>query len=479
MGIAEVQRDFEFAKPLQVDMPDGAQGKLSFAASPDAPYSMNNYAADKPTMGFGQQPVPAHSVLLMATGVQGKTRRALKCVLHTPKYPFAIAATGPITVTGNFLVGAVKNSDELPNPMTMDNLHPADVASLSSGDPAVVLEGTSTVAGAVRTPGRAELRGAVVRGGVVHQKVDLPHLDVRSYDTAGRPFLRELAASSPGTVLRGWCRAGDGLDIESGGLELSEAVLYVKGNLHVRGGISGLGAVFVDGNVIIEDGVALRSNQELAVCCTGDLTVRGKGPDTYLYGLLYCQGQFTAEKITLVGAFLSDSGSSAAPLKMDNVTALQSEVGQSFAIKYPLLPFAPTADGRGQGVKVGGAQDFFDPSMNGGQGGFDVGRVDAAHVPMAWFKNTYPNADAGARAMERTRQLPPPPYGDWRTFFTQQQAQAIENLRPQVERLNREFEEQLNRQSLARGQFSLDLNKFIAKESQLRLSLPIQPISWR
>lgn len=117
--------------------------------------------------------------------------------------------------------------------------------------------------------------------------------------------------------------------------------------------------------------------------------------------------------------------------------------------------------------------------MNGGQGGFDVGRVDAAHVPMAWFKNTYPNADAGARAMERTRQLPPPPYGDWRTFFTQQQAQAIENLRPQVERLNREFEEQLNRQSLARGQFSLDLNKFIAKESQLRLSLPIQPISWR
>ena len=315
MGIAEVQRDFEFAKPLQVDMPDGAQGKLSFAASPDAPYSMNNYAADKPTMGFGQQPVPAHSVLLMATGVQGKTRRALKCVLHTPKYPFAIAATGPITVTGNFLVGAVKNSDELPNPMTMDNLHPADVASLSSGDPAVVLEGTSTVAGAVRTPGRAELRGAVVRGGVVHQKVDLPHLVVRSYDTAGRPFLRELAASSPGTVLRGWCRAGDGLDIESGGLELSEAVLYVKGNLHVRGGISGLGAVFVDGNVIIEDGVALRSNQELAVCCTGDLTVRGKGPDTYLYGLLYCQGQFTAEKITLVGAFLSDSGSSAAPLK--------------------------------------------------------------------------------------------------------------------------------------------------------------------
>ncbi|MBI3923933.1 MAG: hypothetical protein HY319_00150, partial [Armatimonadetes bacterium] len=76
------------------------------------------------------------------------------------------------------------------------------------------------------------------------------------------------------------------------GLSLEGASLYVEGDLVIKGGVHGRGAVFVTGKTVIEGGSELASRNLAAVLSRGDVRVLGNGQDgSFFNGLVYSKGE--------------------------------------------------------------------------------------------------------------------------------------------------------------------------------------------
>jgi hypothetical protein len=181
------------------------------------------------------------------------------------------------------------------------------------------------VAGDVQAVGNIQLApgddcqvGGEVRGGAL--PVSLPQVNLQALDPAG-PGCVDLPASMTSQTLSGRGRASGSL-LVNGDLELDAALLFVAGDLRVRGGVKGKGAIVVLGTTTIENGCSLDAGHRLALLSRGDVTLTGGGAQgSFFQGLVYTEGRLTANQLTLVGSVLAQ-GNGPVGLTESNVVTL-------------------------------------------------------------------------------------------------------------------------------------------------------------
>lgn len=284
--------------------PEGAAGRLSFEG-PMA--STNNLSGAVAKSGYNGQAVPAGYCLLVGVGRCAGVESRVLTLVHGSQFPFVLASQGPVISTGATRIGTLSTmtgEDE-----DSEALMPGDLACNSPKGDSVQLGGKSWVGGDLRAVGGVVLSPeATVEGQTLSygQSVELPSVPLRKYDPLvnGNPY-QNLPVLMGNQKLTGEGRCSTDMTVQ-GHLELQGATLFVDGDLVVTGGISGSGLVVVMGNTSVGGGVRLESSHKAVLLSAGDVRLSGCGQQSSsFHGLVYTEGSFSAQHISLTGAFIS------------------------------------------------------------------------------------------------------------------------------------------------------------------------------
>lgn len=339
-----VRTDYKFGKNgtdrIQISVPDlpGSSGVVTFDQSEfsDA-YSTFNLESDTPILGARSHNVPGRTVHLVARGKVGSSESWMECVYHRPPFPDGLAATGPVDAKALYLAGIRRGqaySGGDPSNIPPDDSLPANLFSNASGANAALIgvncriTGSAGAVGGVNVDPTSLVEGEVLPGS---EPRAVPDMDIPARMSALRPNAVTVSGTGGDLELdKDWfCQATSGLSV-GGNLKLNGSVLLVDGDLAVAGAIEGTGVVLVNGNVDITDG---RSNvtaaDQVALACTGDFKLRAQAPEgNYFQGLVYCEGDFEAKDITVVGAtVVNGKNGKAGSATLDNVRFVQSPGG--------------------------------------------------------------------------------------------------------------------------------------------------------
>jgi hypothetical protein len=296
----------------------GGTGRLTFnkqqAETWKVPVSSNNLSSDSSMEGHDPTlPIPKNSAQLVASGTFNGVRRTVEAVLYVPPFPYAVASAGPFHSDGHLEVGALDTLPEAGAQPSSEEILSANLASNAPGAESLVLGPESRVSGDVRSPGGVKTDKTVYIGGQIRSGADpiqIPKENVTSYDPEllGKPNLQTLpSGDSSKPTIQGFAKVKGNLDV-SGGLKLDNGVLYVDGDLHIEGGITGKGALFVTRNLTLSGATQMQTDNKVAVLAGGDVAVYGSGTYSSLFqGLLYNEGSFKAERITLMGVFIQNN----------------------------------------------------------------------------------------------------------------------------------------------------------------------------
>lgn len=293
--------------------PAGAFGEVRFSGED---FSVNNLTNDEAVVGWRQQPVPAHCAWLLGVGHCAGADSRVHVLVRKAAFPFVVASQGPLLSTGATRVGTLA---ELPG--SDANLLPGDLASNSPRADAVQLGPRSWIGGDLRSVGGVMLSPqATVAGQTLSygESVALPRIELRQYDPAvnGSPH-QTLPVLLGDQTLAGNARCSTDLVVQ-GSLRLEGATLFVNGDLSVTGGLSGSGLVVVMGKTSVSGGANLESGRHAVLLSGGDVLLHGFGARaSSFHGLVYTEGGFSAQQISLVGTFIS-RGTDKATL-LDNV----------------------------------------------------------------------------------------------------------------------------------------------------------------
>lgn len=295
-----------------------ATGWLTFdaghAATEGLLVSTNNLAGTGSTASAEGRPIPAGTVRLVGEGRCGDVVRRVEAFLRAPACPYALASSGRIEALGGLLVGSVKGSDEVP-PILADPAanppRPGDLVANSDLDNAVVLQGQTVITGDLQTSGEVQAAnpGSDIWGEVrAHcDPVELPKVDVAGYDPekTGKPHSSLDAPPEDNPRLSGVVRFTTS-QVIPGTLTLDSALVFVNGDLTVKGGVKGRGALVVTGKTRLENGATLDAGNRLTLLGQGSVEILGSGKQSSAFqGLVYTEGDFTVEKITVVGALFA------------------------------------------------------------------------------------------------------------------------------------------------------------------------------
>jgi cytoskeletal protein CcmA (bactofilin family) len=252
-------------------------------------------------------------------GSIGGVQESVEILIHMPPFDFALASSGPLrSPQGGLLVGGVSNNAQAAGgnfATNVNQLGPGNMVSNSTLSNSMVLGPMTLVTGNARASGGIQIsRNAVVRGDVLsnYEPEALPTIDLSKFNPIGqKPVVVALASSSSDLSLEGYSAANNGLTI-NGNLTLDSGVLYVNGDLVVHGGIQGKGAIIVNGQTVLDGGADLSTSNQAVLLSSGDVTMSSTSHKAF-QGVVYTQGNFTADNISVVGAFVAnkpDSGGS-------------------------------------------------------------------------------------------------------------------------------------------------------------------------
>lgn len=314
LGIEKVRADEKYAGGLLTIQAGEATGYLTFQETEGLLASTNNLAGTSSAVGSGDRAVPAGTVRLVGEGRCGDAVRRVEAFLRAPACPYALASSGRIEATGGLMVGSVKSSDEVP-PILADPAanppRPGDLVANSDRDDAVVLQGQSLITGDLQTAGEVQAAnpGSDIWGEVrAHcDPVVLPEVDVGSYDplTTGKPHSSLDAPPEDNPRLSGVVRFNSS-QVIPGTLTLDSSLVFVKGDLTVKGGVKGRGALVVTGRTRLENGATLDAGNRVCLLGQGSVDILGSGKQSSAFqGIVYTEGDFTVEKITVVGSLFS------------------------------------------------------------------------------------------------------------------------------------------------------------------------------
>ena len=298
---------------------------LTFDKTAGVPYSTNNQQGASPqgwidSHLLSNRTVPGERVHLVAVGQCRNVTRTREAVIYVPNFTVSLASTGKVHLN-NSIVGSLKSVEDLARVDTQPEVvGPGDLATNSDLSDSVILEVGSRVTGNLQSRGDVSLQsGSTVEGEVrrFFSDTELPHFNFDDYDPARPPAPGEPPALNyqlmstgfqSGQTLVGSVRC-PGSAVINGDLRLDNCLLFVTGDLTVKGALLGAGAVIVKGSTRVEGGTTLTSDDTVALLGRGDVNLIGSttDPNSYQFqGLVYTRGNFTARNFTVVGGFIAD-----------------------------------------------------------------------------------------------------------------------------------------------------------------------------
>lgn len=433
------------------------------ARSAAVPVSINSHDQATPATGTLGRTMPANSVQLFARAKVGPETLTVEQVLHAPPFKYCIASSGSVSVNGPMLVAGVKEFDGT-LPAQLDPGHMVGNGNVALVGPSTVVSGDVKAAGSVSQGSGVSVQGQVEQQ---HTAVALPSIEVESYDPGvSNPAARHLDPNYPGLTVDGLARREGDLMLTVSGLELNNGLLYVRGNLVVRGGVSGVGAIICTGNVEIDGGGVLTTSNLAAIVARGNVTITGTGQSSSFFrGLVYTEGNFSARAVTLVGAFV---GNSSAPggcqMQLDQVKAVYDPQAVKFDMKFPF--------GYSGGPGVGLGASSITPVVPDLSKFYEAATDSYAAKPELLADVQYRYGGklySRSRLMKQVRQLSPPDgYSDWTTALDATEADYRDKLTDQLTDIADRYARTRDA-ALREGKFSLDLNRFLSVTDRLRV----------
>jgi len=386
------------------------------------PWSFNNLECDASKDGCGRT-VPRFAVHLIGTGISNGVVRRVEAVIHVPPFPYAIASSGKFESGSGLFVAAVKEPKDAMNGASAippDKLVPSHLGANSRDDKAVKLGKGTKITGDVHSSGGVELDpdgGAQIQGKTIchADPIKLPKIDVTSYDPEVQKMegIQQLPASMDAQKLEGVSKRKGNLTV-NGDLTLDGSIVYVEGDLTIHGGVKGKGGLFVTGKTTIERGASLDSSNTAVLISKGDVNLNGKGKDSSAFqGLLYTEGNFKAEQITLLGSFLSNGSGEGATtqvgstsngdISMNNVNLIH--VPEYTKINIPVEVVSTV-------TKITKAPSYATFAPSGTHNGMD-GRLLSPFADTQYFVGIWPNFNI--ESVKDTSTDPPTYRADWVT----------------------------------------------------------------
>ncbi|MDQ7821358.1 MAG: hypothetical protein RDV48_01050 [Candidatus Eremiobacteraeota bacterium] len=320
-----------------------AEGQLTFSTAKATelkiPYSTNNLASSSSTVGWSDRVVPQNSLHLIGVGKCNGAVQAVEAIIHLPPFPYCIATSGKFVADSEILVAAVTSKLALAGGIEDSEMQPGHLLSNNTGTESVTLNGNSKITGDVQTAGEIKKNASatIIIGGEEREKqsvVSLPDINLDTYDPSTptpKPGLNTITSLSASPTVTGFNICNGTLTV-SGDLNLSSALLFVKGDLFITGGVKGKGAIVCKGNVSVGSGCILETDNQVAMLAQGNVTLGGVSPASSSFqGLVYTKGDFTASDITICGAFIN-AGSPTSQIHVTNVKMVGVPEYQSISV---------------------------------------------------------------------------------------------------------------------------------------------------
>jgi hypothetical protein len=336
-GIERVihKNDYGVARDMTIEVPhDGvAAGELTFdiddAKKRDIPYSTNNIANNASVDGWNGRTVSRNSLHLVGVGHCNGVTKRVEAVIHIPPFPYCVASSGKFSSGGKLLVGSVGSAAEIEHGIDPKKLQPGHMVSNSTSSDAIVLDGEGKITGDLQSAGditfdpgsSIEVLGEIRRHA---RPADLLPIKITSYDPKDKAGVKNLPGFLDNPTLDGFCRVQGNFSV-AGNLELHGSMLYVDGDLTVIKGVKGKGALVVTGKTTIGKGADITSDNLVALLSQGDVTLGSPGAaDTSSFqGIVYTEGNFKADNMSLLGAFLTRGPTtSLGNIAFNNVTCI-------------------------------------------------------------------------------------------------------------------------------------------------------------
>lgn len=322
--------------------PAAAAAELRF----DGPMaSCNNLAGNEARPSAGGASVPGHCALLIGIGRSNSQVSRVEVLLRRAEFPYVLASQGPVVSVGATRVGALPDTGQ-------SQLLPGDLASNSGLEQAVELGPDSFVSGDLRAVGGVVLAPQATVAGqtLAHSsQIQLPRIDLRSFDPLQtRRDYQTMPVLLGDQSLAGVCRCSTNMTVQ-GHLELQGASLFVDGDLAVSRGISGAGLLVVMGRAQIAQGIQLEGDQAVLLS-HGAVSLTGTGKNaSQFHGLVYTEGGFQAQQVSLTGTFIA-SGSDSATRIEDSLlvydpAVTRLELGADGSVLVPGSPGKDTPKG--------------------------------------------------------------------------------------------------------------------------------------
>lgn len=380
---------------LQGDDPN-ALGQVSFEKSNalGIPYSTNNLANAAAVPGDLNHIVPANSVHIISVGRSGGITQQVQAVLTLPPFPYSVASDGNMDGSGGLQIAGVRSVPTGPVPAS--ELLPADLlsnANIQLG-PGSLVKGDVQSGGTVQFVGGASnvVSGTVRTGAAPRQ---IPEMNLSTYDPRANNYaFSELAEVGSGdTVYQGMARREGDLSV-AGDLKLDGGLVYVNGDLTVTGGLQGKGLVVATGKIDVKNCSSLVGGSNMAILGGGEVHLNGTGSDgSYIQGLVYSKGNFSATKVTVVGSMVTKGTGTfhdarlLSPPGSGSTTVPVQSGGTAGGSNFVMLYFENPA-----GAATTPASD---PTTMAWTSGIVIQKVHVGGTDK-WQVSAYPNATGGA-----------------------------------------------------------------------------------
>lgn len=300
---------------------------VTFATGTGYPHSTNNTYLDSDTGALGRT-VPDGMFHVVSTGYCRGQYRTIEALIAKPPFPFGLATSGKLVSRDPFVVKGISSVEDFIDDKTDRPGHilcnSPDGVTIGQSDP----PRPTYISGFVKSVGPIAIaQPAEVLGGL-RPNADLSTLatiDVTKFRNEGQPGV--VTINDP-TLVRDqtmdimYFYSGERLTYERS-VKLKQALLYVEGDLVIKGPVTGEGLIVVDGNVTFGSGTTLDGANKMAVLASGDVTIRGA--NNYFTGLIYCGGNFTASNVTVVGNTIVNSPDpTRGEANLENVTVISN-----------------------------------------------------------------------------------------------------------------------------------------------------------
>lgn len=314
---------------------DRSYYRVTFKSGTGFPHSTNNVEGDRPS-GYLSRAVAEGFVHVISTGFCRGQYRTVEAMVREPEAPFGLASSArihskfPLQITGTSSARHAQDGNfDRPGHLICNSPGGVVIDRDTSANPR-----TTSISGFVQSVGPISLDpGANVKAGIrpYASAGAIPKFNVAGdFDPQGLPgTIQIVEVEHDGQDLDCIYRSGHNLTF-NGPVRLHDAFLFVKGNLTVRGGISGKGAIVVDGNVDVLGEVSLSGSNNVALLSSGKVTLRGSSEDfqsNFFQGYVYAEGGVDAKNLTVVGSLLvnHDPSRPEPEMLLDRVAVVNNE----------------------------------------------------------------------------------------------------------------------------------------------------------